>query len=62
MMFLTGNSHPIETRGSRVSRAPPHHTYPAFLNLQGIKTAPTIKTKQNLYIVIFITNLYDNGR
>ena len=29
-MSLTGNSHPIETRGSRVSRAPPHHTPPRF--------------------------------
>ena len=25
----------IVTRGSRVSRAPPHHTLPAFLNLHG---------------------------
>ena len=32
-MFLTGNSHPIVTRGSRVSRAPPHHTLPTFKNL-----------------------------
>ena len=34
-MSLRGNSHPILTRGSRVSRAPPHHTLPAFLNLHG---------------------------
>ena len=30
-----GSSHPIVTRGSRVSHAPPHHTVPAFLNLHG---------------------------
>ena len=35
-MFSFGNSHPIVTRGSWVSRAPPHHTFPAFLNLQDI--------------------------
>ena len=34
-MSLTSNSHPIVTRGSRVSRTPPHHTLPAFLNLYG---------------------------
>ena len=34
-MFSFGNSRPIVTRGFRVSRAPPHHTSPAFLNLQG---------------------------
>ena len=28
--------HPIVTRGSRVSRPPPHHTLPDFLNLNGI--------------------------
>ena len=28
-------SHPIVKRGSRVSRAPPHPTLPAFLNLNG---------------------------
>ena len=37
-MSLTGNSHSITTRGSRVSRAPPFHTLPVFLNLHGIKT------------------------
>ena len=40
-MSLTGNSHPIVTSGSRVSRAPPHHTLrgdlPAFINLHGRK-------------------------
>ena len=36
-MSLTGNIHPIVTRGSRVSRAPPHHSIPAFLNLHGRK-------------------------
>ena len=34
-MSLTGYSHPIVTRGSRVSCALPHHTLPAFLNLHG---------------------------
>ena len=31
-MYLTGNSHPIVTRGFCVARAPPQHTLPAFLN------------------------------
>ena len=34
-MFHFDNSHPIMTRSSRVSRAPPHHTLPAFLNING---------------------------
>ena len=38
-MSLTGNSQPIATRGSHVSRAPTHHTLrggrPGFLNLYG---------------------------
>ena len=29
-MFTFGNSHPSVTRGSHVSRAPPHHTAPRF--------------------------------
>ena len=41
-MSLTGNSHSFVTRGSRVSRAPPHDKLPgglpAFLNLHGMKT------------------------
>ena len=36
-MSLTGNIHPKVTRGSRVSRAPAHHSLPAFLNLHGRK-------------------------
>ena len=36
-MSLTGNSRPIVTRGSRISRAPPHLTLPDFLNLDGRK-------------------------
>ena len=36
-MSLTGNNHPIVTRDSHVSRAPPHNTLPAFLNLHGSK-------------------------
>ena len=35
-MSLTGNNHPIVIRGSRVSRASPRNTLPAFLNLYGI--------------------------
>ena len=34
-MLHFDSSHPIVTRGSRVSRAPPPHTLPAFLNLNG---------------------------
>ena len=34
-MFSFGISHHMVTRGSRVSRAPPHHTLSAFLNLNG---------------------------
>ena len=32
-MIHFDNSYLIVTRGSRVSRVPPHHTLPAFLNL-----------------------------
>ena len=32
---LAGNSHSIVTSGSRVSRAPPHHTLSTFVNLHG---------------------------
>ena len=39
-MSLTGNSHTIVKRGSRVSRTPPYHTLPgglpAILNLHGM--------------------------
>ena len=35
-MLHFDSSHPIVKRGSRVSRAPPHHTLPAFLNLNGM--------------------------
>ena len=34
-MVHLDSSHPIVTRGSRVSRAPARHTLPAFLNLDG---------------------------
>ena len=34
-MLHSDSTHPIVTRGSRVSRAPPHHTLPALLNLNG---------------------------
>ena len=46
MVSLTGNSHPTVTRGSRVFRAPPHHTLlgglSAFLNLDGMIFTETI--------------------
>ena len=38
-MSLTSNSHPTLRLGSRVSRAPIHHTLPAFLNLHGSSKA-----------------------
>ena len=41
-MSLTGNSHPILTRGCRVSRAPPHQTLPASINLHGRSLDPAI--------------------
>ena len=34
-MLHFDSTDPIVTRGSRVSRAPPRHTIPAFLNLNG---------------------------
>ena len=34
-MLNFDTSHPIVRRGSRVSRALPHHTLPAFQNLNG---------------------------
>ena len=34
-MFSFDNTHPIVTRGSRDSRAPKHHTLPAFINIHG---------------------------
>ena len=34
-MFHFESSLPIVTRGSRFSRAPLHHTLPAFINLNG---------------------------
>ena len=34
-MLHFDSSQPILTRGSRVSRAPPHHTLPAFLDING---------------------------
>ena len=36
-MFFFGSSHSIVTRGTRISRAPPHNTIPAFLNVNGRK-------------------------
>ena len=34
-MLLSDSIHSIVLRGSRISRAPPHHTLPALLNLNG---------------------------
>ena len=34
-MLHFDSSHPIVTRGSRASRAPPPYTLPAFLNMNG---------------------------
>ena len=42
-MLHFDSSHPIVTRGSRISRAPPYHTLPAFLNLNGSKTSAICK-------------------
>ena len=58
-MSLTRNSHPNVTRGSRVSRAPPHHTLPAFLNLHGTRKNPFLKVEHvffnsDEYIIIEI--------
>ena len=57
-MSLTGNSHPIVTRGSRVSRAPLHHTLrgglPAFQNLHG--------TKIKFYLIKTQFFMVDSGR
>ena len=36
-MLHFDSSHPFVTRGFRVFRAPPHHTLPAFLNLNANK-------------------------
>ena len=60
MVSLTGNSHPIVTRGFRVSRAPPHHTlrgrFPAFLYLHGIKFGveklPVGRKNSELHVMI----------
>ena len=43
-MSLTGNSHSILSRSPRISRAPPHHTLPAFLNLHGMKNIFFVNT------------------
>ena len=42
MMPLAGNSHPIVTPGSHVSRAPPQHALPAFLNLYSTYLTPSV--------------------
>ena len=42
-MLYFDSSHPIVTRSSRSSCAPPHQTLPAFINLNGRKFINTIK-------------------
>ena len=68
MLHFNFNSiHLIVTRGYRVSRAPPHHTLPAFLNLNqfghkrsrhrldmGGKTSP--RREINIFVNIKVTN------
>ena len=46
-MSLTGNCHPIVTRDSRASRAPPHHILPAFLNIHGTKPSYSNKFRKD---------------
>ena len=41
-MLHLDSSHPILTCGSRLSRAPPHHTLPAFLYLNGKEKGKTV--------------------
>ena len=50
-MLYFDNRHLIGTRDSRVSRAPPHHTLPAFLNLNGSFFEPYDGWFQSLTIV-----------
>ena len=47
-MVHFGNSYPIVTRGSRVSRVPPHHAFPAFLDPNDIKSLNFAITSKKL--------------
>ena len=59
---LIGNSHSFVTRGFRVSRAPPYHILPAFLNLHGtiivIYSTQNQKHRQTVLIVFFSKNIH----
>ena len=48
-MLHFDSSHFIVTGGSRVSRAPPRHTFPAFLNFYGIK--PSQRNARKLQLI-----------
>ena len=52
-MIHFDSSHSFQTRGSRVSPAPPHHTFSAFLNLNGIfiKSGVPKKSVTNYYLL-----------
>ena len=50
------SSQPIVTRGSRVSRAPPHHALPAFLILNGNLILQIFKVKFFLEDVHSVTS------
>ena len=53
-MLYSDSSHPIVTRGSRVSSAPPHHNLPTFLNLHftiRVKGEPPIPFGTIFYLV-----------
>ena len=59
-MLHFDSSHPTVTRGSRVSRAPPLHTLPAFLNINDRKTKTFLNKKIIFKIQIFLTRLSYN--
>ena len=54
-MSITGNSHLLVTRGSRVSPAPPYHILPAFPNIHGRSKILTYGTLffRKYYLIIF---------
>ena len=48
------SNHPIVTRGFRVSRAPPHHTLPAFVNPNSIRTWKVEILYSNTLLLLYI--------
>ena len=54
-MLHFDSSNPIVTRDSRVSRAPPHHNLPAFLNLNGSKSATLWISKYKILSEIWMS-------